>query len=91
LVAEYGIHPSTHKFADLEVVPESRPPHVGSTPTFRRDVFDLSVPRQIAEYDKLGGSLLVSALKYYLFQNSKIRLTKKLCEEFFENDSNFVL
>ena len=91
LVAEYAIHLSTGTFGRMDIVPRSQPEHKGSSPTQRKDVIDLSFPRQYATYDKLGCWLLLGALKFYVFQDSKIRLTRKRCEEFFDNDANFVL
>jgi hypothetical protein len=91
LVAEYAIHSPTERFAYMEIVPASRPNHVGSSDTFRSDVIDLSIPRHIAPYDKLGCRSLISSLKYYLFDNSSYRMTKARCEAFFEDDGNFDL
>jgi hypothetical protein len=88
-VAEYGMHKG--RFCNVEVVPKSRERHHGSTTTFRRTVFDLSFPRQISSYDKGGCRLLVRSLKFYLFGDEHCRLTKQRCEEFFDDDSNFVL
>jgi len=89
-VAEYLIHAPTGKFAKLELVPVSRPLHVGGSPAFRKNVIDLRVPRQIAVYDKTGCSLLLGAVKHYLF-GANARMTKKRCEDFFSNDDNFML
>ena len=91
LVAEYAVHPAIGKFSGVAVVPASRPKHEGITATFRLPVFDLSVPRGISAYDKSGGKQLVKALKFYVFGDPDCRLTKQLCEEFFEIDANFVL
>jgi hypothetical protein len=91
LVAEYSVHPPTGKFGSMEIVPSTRPAHVGSTPTFRRDAIDLSIPREIAPYDKLGCRQLISSIKHYLFGSRKQRMTKKKCEDFFDNDANFNL
>ena len=63
LVAEYVVHPTVHKFGGMELVPESRPHHEGSTPTFRLRVIDMSVPRQIAEYDKFGCKVMVAKIE----------------------------
>ena len=71
-------------------MPASRPPHAGSTPTFRKRVIDLSVTWQLAPYDKTGGIILINNLKGVLFKNRNIRLTKERCEDFFDNDDNFV-
>ncbi len=89
LIAEYAFHPSDGKFCGVEVVPKSRPRHQGTTGTRRLPVFDLSLPRRLATYDKLGCKLLVATLKFYLFGDEHCRLTTKRCEDFFENDSNF--
>ena len=91
LMAEYFIHSPTDKFAYMEIVSASRPDHVGSSITFRSEVIDLSVPRDISSYDKLGGKLLISNLKSCLFGSSNYRMTKKRCEAFFEDDGNFDL
>ena len=88
LVAEYVIHQPTGKFGDLNIVPASRPPHVGSSPTFRKPVIDLSVPRQVSKYDKTGGRLIINAVKDLLFGSGK-KLTKQRCEMFFDDESNF--
>lgn len=88
LVAEYTIHPTTHNFCDLEIVPVDRDPHHGS---FRKDVIDMTIPKQIQKYDKFGYKILISCIKTYLFGNTKIKMTKERCEEFFSNNENFVL
>jgi hypothetical protein len=91
LVAQYMIHPGVGKLCYVELVPEARLQHEGSTPTMRLPVLDLSLPRRVAAYDKLGCKLLVKALKYHLFGSTHYRLSKRHCEEFFNNDANFVL
>ena len=88
LVVEYVIHQPTGKFGDFEIIPKSRPQHKGSSPTFRSAYIDMSVPRKIASYDKLGCKTLLRSLKYYVF-NNVARLTKKRCEDFFSDDNNF--
>ena len=90
-IVEYYIHPNTGKFANFHVLPESTPRHEGASPTLRRNVIDLGIPREIAGYDKLGGSLMLADLKYYVFGDSNFRMTKKRCEDFFENQANFEL
>ncbi len=89
MVAEYWIDCKTKKFNYTKLVEKDRPPHEGSSETFRKDVIDLSVPRQIVGYNKYGyGNMLIS-VKIHLFGDRHIRLTKKRCEEFFENNDNF--
>jgi hypothetical protein len=88
--AEYYVHAPTGKFSHMVVVPKSQPRHEGSSPAIRRDVIDLSVPRQISSYDKLGGKNMLSSVKSVLFGGSA-RMTKDRCEAFFDNPSNFRL
>lgn len=90
--AEYLIHAPTGKFGAIHLIPKTQSTHQGGSPVFcRLDHIDLSVPSRIKNYDKLGCKLLVDSLKEPLFGSSKARITKKLAEEFFDNDSNFDL
>jgi hypothetical protein len=89
MVAEYIIHAPTRKFSHMELVPSTRPHHEGASPTFREDVIDLSVPRKIASYDKFGCKQMLSSAKFYLFGSESARMTKKRCEDFFDNLDNF--
>lgn len=82
LTAEYYLHQPTGKFAHMEIVPASRPQHEGSSVTFRKDMIDLSVPRQIAPCDKLGCKNLISSVKSVLFGSASARMTKERCEAF---------
>jgi len=86
---EYFLHPLTLKFVRFEIVPGSRPRHRGSSPTMRGNVIDMSVPRSIAPYDKVGCKTLVRGLKEHLFGKSSARVTKQRAEEFFADASNF--
>ena len=86
---EYVIHPSVGKLAAVNVVPANEPPHEGASSTQRSDYFDLSFARSLASYDKLGGQIIVDAIKYHVFGSSKARLTRGRCEVFFDDDSNF--
>ena len=90
-VVEYDIHPGVGKFLRFDVVKRTHPKHVGSTPTFRDDCIDMSYPWRIKGYDKLGGKLLIKSLKYYVFKRSNYKLTKKRCEDFFDDDENFTV
>jgi hypothetical protein len=72
-------------------VEASRPRHVGSSPTFRKDHLDLSVARSIAEYDKFGCKLLVREVKAIVFGSQSARMTRQRAEWFFDNDENFDL
>jgi hypothetical protein len=87
---EYYIHHPTGKFSHFDIVPEYQPKHVGSSPAFRASFIDMSVPRQIATYDKLGCKHLVSSLKHYCFGSKSARMTKDRCEQFFDEPANFI-
>ena len=89
LVAEYFIHPSTGKFGDFRIVSEDHPVHEGSSFMFPTNVIDLGIPRQIGQYDKLGYQIMMACLKYYIFGKTGTRMTKKRCEQFFEDSGNF--
>jgi len=86
---EYIVHPPTGKFSHFAIVPRDREPHDGSSPAFRLNVIDMSVPRRIAEYDKLGCRSLVSSLKFYVFGSKSARVTRERAEAFFSNAANF--
>ena len=90
LLAEYIVHPPTQKFAHMEIVPANRAQHQGSSPAFRKSVIDLSVPRKIASYDKLGCKNLISSVKCTLFGSKTVRMTQERCESFFDDPTNFV-
>ena len=89
LAVEYTIHPPTGKFSSFEIVPGSRPLHKGSSPAFRSKTIDMSAPRRIAKFDKLGCRNLLTSLKYYIFGDGSFKMTKKRCEEFFNEPNNF--
>jgi hypothetical protein len=88
LVADYFVHPPTGKFVRMDIVAADTPRHEGASPTIRKEVIDLSIPRQIAPYDKLGCGNLISNAKHALFGSSK-RMTRQRCEAFFDDLSNF--
>jgi hypothetical protein len=91
LVAEYGFHHSSGKFAILEIVPATQSHHTGSTPTYRKGVIDFGIVREQAGYDKMGYRLFIKKVKFILFGNLSHKMTKKRCEAFFEIDDNFDL
>lgn len=90
LVVEYLVHQPTRKFSHFDIVPSSRPIHKGSSPAFRLPVIDMSIPRQIENYDKLGYKNFMTSFKFHLFGSESARLTKKRCEKFFDDSENFV-
>lgn len=89
LEVEYLIPPRTDTLGGVEVVPARQPAHVGGGRSLRSEHFDLSMARKIASYDKSGGKIIIRAIKYHVFGKTDFRLTRKRCEEFFDDDSNF--
>lgn len=77
-------------FADMKLVPSDRPKHVGTSQTQRLDRIDMALIRFAKQYDKLGYVLLIPILKEILFGDSKLRMTKKRAEDFFNESSNFL-
>jgi len=88
-VAVYKIHQPTGKFGRLDLSTRSELVDQQSDVFQVMDVFDLSVPNQISNYDKTGNRNFLSSLKYYLFGDASYHMTKKRCEKFFEDDMNF--
>lgn len=91
LEVEYYVHRPTGRFGKFSVVPRSRPIHQGSSPAFRGRHIDFRVPREMADYDKLGSFLFISLLKHHVFGDASYRMTRKRAEAFFDDDSNFDL
>lgn len=67
---DYSIHPLSEKLAAVTVVPKGREFYEG--PRHRTKHFDLSVPRQLAPYDKMGGKIMLQAIKRHVFGDPKI-------------------
>jgi hypothetical protein len=91
LVAEYAVSRRTGAFAGLELVPVSRGPYEGGTPTCRKAVIDLGFPWSISPYDKCGGRLIVRQVKCYLFGDESYRMTRARATAFFDDDRHFEL
>jgi len=75
----------------MQLVPESLSHHRGSSWTLRKDIIDLSVPFLSRRYDKRAGKIIISNLKHIIFGNKSHKMTKERCEEFFNDESNFML
>ncbi len=88
-VVEYFEHPSYNKFSHFRIVPENQPHHVGSSPTDRKKVIDMYYPRFCHKYDKGGYKRFIACLKEEYFGSKNYKMTKKRCEEFFDDPSNF--
>jgi hypothetical protein len=88
LVVEYRADRTTGRFAGFDIVDVSDE-NESNAPRTRW--IDLSAFRLFGSYDKRGGRLMVGQLKACSFGTSKTRLTTARCEEFFEDDANFIL
>jgi hypothetical protein len=88
-MALYYIHRPTGKFETIELIPASSA--VCHDYDFTMDVIDLSVPRQIAVYDKCGSKHIILKTKAILFKNPAYKMTKRRCEEFFDDVNHFVM
>jgi hypothetical protein len=78
------------KFERFEIIQATSQDIEGYFGTFRSDRLDLSFPRQVKQYDKLGGHLLLRSFRHYFFGNKEARLTRERCEVFFADPDNFV-
>jgi len=85
-LAEYAIQRSTGRFLTMVLRAQSELP---SPNTLRLDVIDMIVPRQFSGCDKQGYIELLQNIKHYLFGDSSYHMTKRSCEAFFDDDSNF--
>jgi len=87
MLVEYRFDPNSGKFATMFLIPDAI--------VFDRQVvsrvIDFYVPRSRSSYDKIGCKNLVFAFKHIFFGNQSHRLSKRACEDFFSDNSNFVL
>ena len=90
-VVDYYFNLERTRIVRFDIVPASQPTHDGSSPTLRLDKIDLSLVRKGKTYDKLGGRKLIKSLKQCYFKNSRYQMTRERCEDFFNNDDNFLL
>ncbi len=76
-------------FVDFRIV-EKEGAWSSSGVLFRDDCFDLSIPQQLKRCGKLGRRMMLKRFKSLFFGAENARLTKKRCEEFFDDPKNFV-
>ncbi len=89
LVVEYNFYYQDYTSVGFQIVPKERPKHEGATPTFRQNHIDMTVPRNQKNYDKLGYRIFLRSLKLHLFGNESARMTRKRCDDFYSDESNF--
>ena len=85
---QYYRSESTGKFWYIDIV-RADEPYPLERPLERCDFLDLSYPRRRCQYDKRGGKRIIEALKIHVFGNEHMRLTKAVCEQFFNDPRNF--
>lgn len=98
-VADYFMHPPTRKFDDMMIVPATRPQDHRKHLIWRKKVIDLAMAHLMGSYDKAGSAILLACAKRALVdklggltKTERLpRMTKKRCEAFFDDPSNFCI
>jgi len=90
LIVEYILDPRGGGLAGVQIIPEAEGGDGGGSTSFTRPWIDLSVPSQLAHYDKTGGKIIISFLKETYFGSTRHRMTRELCSGFFHDPSNFL-
>lgn len=75
--------------AGLQAVPATLIPDAAEEGVERSDRIDLSWPRRLRHYDKLGCSIVLRDMKEIVLGSASARMTKDRCEAFFEDPANF--
>ena len=88
---EYMVDPRTGKFATLRTLTGDMGIYRPMTKNMISAVIDMKAPRQIKKYDKTGYRNLLFAMKGIFLGDHHVKMTKRRCEEFFDNPHNFVL
>ena len=84
-LVEYVIHRPSGTFGMIRLVN----PH--NSLTDKLEVIDMSYPRLFKRCDRVGYKNLLVGIKCIVFGSPKRRMTKKRCEDFFDNDDNFLI
>ena len=87
---EYA-HDHKRKFAGIYLHTESELKGFERVPCNTSNVIDMGYPHRCSKYDKLGNKILIENVKTILFGDKSYKMSKRRCEEFFEDDGNFVL
>jgi hypothetical protein len=78
-------------FAYFLIVPSNTPKHQGTTITFRCDHLDMNIASLINVYiSKNDNKLFIKDMKFWFWNDKSLKLTKKFCEDFFDDSNNFV-
>jgi hypothetical protein len=90
LLVEYVTDPRGGGLAVVQLVPEAVNGDGGGSRSFTRPYIDLSIPSQLAHYDKTGGRVIVNFLKETYFGSTSYKMTRERCAAFFDDPRNFV-
>ena len=88
---EYIIDQGTGKFGTLHIIEGDLELYDKRSGNFVQENIDMRFLRQISVYDKTGYNNFLSAMKAILFGDKSHKMTKKRCENFFEDEDNFLL
>jgi hypothetical protein len=81
-------------FCYIQVIDPHRPWHVGSSQRQRTKYVDLNLLRRESAYnprrrDRRGYKRLLRCLREILFEDEGVRFSRKRCDDFFSDRSNF--
>jgi hypothetical protein len=87
--AQYIINTSRRgsSFAALSFI-RKNPPY--PTSMTESDVIDMSYPQRLSRYNKGGYKRMIKDIKWLYFADRSHYMTRKRCEEFFDDTSHFV-
>jgi hypothetical protein len=88
LIVEYALHPGGG-LAAAQIVPAGVR-EAGGSMSWVLPYIDLSIPSQLAHYDKTGGRIIVNFLKEAYFGSTSYKMTRERCAAFFDDPRNFV-
>jgi hypothetical protein len=88
-LVEYGLDPRSGGLSVVQLVPEAVGGDGGGSRSFTRPHIDLSVPSQLAHYDKTGGKVIIDFLKETYFGSTSYKMTRERCAAFFDDPRNF--
>ena len=78
-------------FVDFEIVPASKPINEEYYECFRDEVIDFTIVYRWNLHDRNGYHIFMRKYKYYRFGAKDFRMSKKDCEDFFEDNDNFTI
>jgi hypothetical protein len=87
---EYVLDPRAGCLAVVQLVPEAAGGDGGGARSFTRPYIDLSIPSQLAPYDKTGGKAVVNFLKETHFGSTSYKMTRERSAAFFNDPSHFL-